>query len=222
MYKYVIFDLDDTLYNERQYVECAMLHVSEYFGEKYGLDVSIVYRELMTILDEKGRGKVFDFFIEKYSITEDVANIVRIYRQTRPHLNLYEDAKETIMTLKRNNVLLGIITDGCSEVQHHKIEGLNIIHFFDDVIVTDDYENAAKPSRLPYSMILNRYPQLNAEECIYVGDNPNKDFMGARAIGMATARIVREKGDYMKIQVSKDKEADYSIKNLTEILEMMN
>ncbi len=221
MLRCVIFDLDDTLYNERHYVESAMLRVAEYFGQKYEMNIEEVYQELMQILDEKGRGKIFNIFMDNHAIEENVADIVQIYRDTKPRLSLYQDAEETITELKKKGILLGIITDGCSKVQHRKIDGLQIRGLFDEVIVTDDYEQAAKPSTLPYCMILDRHPQLKPEECIYIGDNPNKDFMGAREVGMATARIIRAVGDHMKTRVSEEKEADFRLKSLTELLGMI-
>ncbi len=222
MYKCVIFDLDDTLYNERQYVESAMLHVAEYFAQKYAMHTKDVHQELLQILDEKGRGKIFNLFMENHGIEENIAEIVQVYRDTTPVLDLYQDAEETIQKLRQKGILLGIITDGCSKVQHHKIEGLQIEKLFDDVIVTDDYEQAAKPSEIPYRMILNNHPQLTASECIYIGDNPTKDFIGARRVGMATARIIRELGDHMQTQVAREIEADFCIESLTDILDRIN
>ena len=218
MIKCVIFDLDDTLYNERTYVECAMLNVSGYFHQKYGLDTDNVYAELMCILDKSGRGKVFDEFMAKHDIDEDVMNIVSVYRDTRPSLELYDDARDIIDELRSRNILLGIITDGCSQVQHNKVSGLNIWEIFDDIVITDDYDNAAKPSTVPYKMILEKHKNINASECIYIGDNPNKDFVGAKELGMATARIIRNVGQHMNTQVSADLEADISIHSLLEIL----
>lgn len=218
MIKCVIFDLDDTLYNERTYVECAMFNVSGYFHQKYGLDTDKVYEELMCILDKSGRGKVFDEFMAKHDIDEDVMNIVGVYRDTRPSLDLYDDARDIIDELRSRNILLGIITDGCSQVQHNKVSGLNIWEIFDDIVITDDYDNAAKPSTVPYKLILEKHKNINADECIYIGDNPNKDFVGAKELGMATARIIRNVGQHMNTQVSADLEADISIHSLLEIL----
>lgn len=218
MIKCVIFDLDDTLYNERTYVECAMLNVAEYFHKKYGFDKEEAYAELIHILDERGRGRVFDEFMKMHNIDEEVMNVVEVYRDTRPSLNLYNDARDVINELKSRNILLGIITDGCSRVQHNKVSGLNIEEKFDDIIITDDYENAAKPSIIPYKMILEKHSNISADECIYIGDNPNKDFIGAKKLGMATARIIREAGMHMNTKVSSESEADIIIHSLMEVL----
>lgn len=221
MIKCVIFDLDDTLYNERTYVEGAMLNVAEHFHNKYGLNKDKSYTELIHILDEKGRGRVFDEFMEMHNIDEEVMNVVGVYRDTRPSLELYDDARDVINELKNRNILLGIITDGCSKVQHNKISGLNIQEMFDDIIITDDYDNAAKPSIVPYKMILENHNNISAGECIYIGDNPNKDFIGAKKLGMETARIVRDAGMHMNTKVSAESEADIIIHSLMEVLNII-
>lgn len=219
MFKCVIFDLDDTLYRERDYVVCAMQNVAGYFQKKYGLNVEKTSEELMEILDEYGRGKVFDIFLQHHRIQDNVAHILQVYRNTKPTLHLYDDAKKLIAELRRKGIILGVITDGCSKVQHHKIDALNICQDFDDIIVTDDYESAMKPSTVSYRMILEKYPDISAEDCVYIGDNPKKDFIGARAVGMATMRIIRESGEHMQVRVPQEIEADICIHSLMEVLE---
>lgn len=217
MIKGVIFDLDDTLYNERTYVESAMKCVADYFAFYWNMDAGQVYLELMELLDANGRGKVFDLFLARHEIVENVKKIVEVYRNTAPQLMLYEDAAAVIEALRSYHIPMAIITDGCSKVQHNKVAGLNIIDKFDEIIITDDYENAAKPSEKPYKMASEKLG-LQPSECIYIGDNPEKDFVGARAVGMHTARIVRPVGDHMTATARMGYEAEFIIHSLTEIL----
>ena len=218
MKKCIIFDLDDTLYNERQYVECAMRHVAEYIGDTFGMSVDGIYKELIDLLDAHGRGAVFDTFIERHGIEASVQSWVVKYRETKPVLILYEDAELLLQELKRCGIKTAIITDGCRTVQHNKIQALHLQERIDEIIVTDDYDNIAKPSVVPYQMILQRIDGIKPDECIYIGDNPKKDFIGARAAGMMTARIVREIGDNMKLIPENGYEADVTIRNLMDLL----
>lgn len=217
MIKCVIFDLDDTLYNERMYVESAMNNVSEYLSEKFGLDKKEIYDKFISTLDLKGRGKIFDICIAEYGIDESVNKLVQVYRDTKPQLLLYEDAERIIKVLKDKNIKTALITDGCSKVQHSKIAALNLENIIDEIIVTDDYEGAAKPSTVPFKMVLSRMNGINAKHCIYIGDNPRKDFIGAREVGMKTARIIRALGDNMRLKAADGFEADIIIHDLTEI-----
>ena len=62
---------------------------------------------------------------------------------------------------------------------------------------------------------------VKANECIYVGDNPNKDFIGAKELGMKTIRIIRKNGDHINTFLDNAHEADYIIKNLYELKELL-
>lgn len=217
----VIFDLDDTLYNERTYVESAMKNVAEYLSDKFMPDSEEIFTRLIDILNSEGRGHIFDTLLAEYKIDEKVSKLVEVYRDTKPQLNLYEDGEKLIKELKKRKIKTAIITDGCSKVQHNKITALNLDKIIDEIVVTDDYEGAAKPSTVPYEMVLLRMHGIEADKCIYIGDNPTKDFIGAGKIGMQTARIIRNAGDYMKLQAEEGFGADITIHNLMEIVDYM-
>lgn len=216
--KCVIFDLDDTLYSEITYVKQAFKNVAVYLSEKNNISFEILYERMLELLDKNGRGQIFNDIIEEYSIKENPKKLVEIYRATMPSLKLYEDARQCINLLKNKNIKLAIITDGCSQVQHNKINGLGLEEIMDCIIVTDDYENAAKPSTIPYKMIMEKL-EINApEDCVYIGDNPKKDFVGAREVGMHTARIIRSEGMFMHLEADEGYEADDVVDNLEKII----
>ncbi|MGL4452585.1 MAG: HAD family hydrolase [Sarcina sp.] len=217
MVKVIIFDLDDTLYNERTYVFAAFKNVANYISEKYGLDSEEIYKRIIKIFYEFGRGKIFNLICEEYKLDENIKDLVEIYRNTYPEgIELYEDAKEFIKNAKAKGYKLGIITDGMSKVQWNKIKALELEKCIDKIVVSDDLgrENW-KPSIVPYKEILN-YFEFEPKEAVYIGDNPNKDFIGARNLGLQTVRIIREEGDHMKTILGEEYEADRKINLLSE------
>jgi putative hydrolase of the HAD superfamily len=64
------------------------------------------------------------------------------------------------------------------------------------------------------------YLRLDFSDCVYIGDNPNKDFITARKLGMGTVRIVRDVGDHMQTRLGKEYEADAVIYSLTELIKL--
>jgi len=58
-------------------------------------------------------------------------------------------------------------------------------------------------------------------EAMYIGDNPQKDFIGAKGLGMKTIRIIRENGDHMQDKVDAEYEADTSVHDLRDIKQIM-
>ena len=216
----VIFDLDDTLYNELDYVKCAMKNVANYIEDKHNLDRKVIYNRCIELLHNNGRGKIFDTIISENKIDEAASKLVEIYRNTKPQIHLYEDAIEYINYLKENQIYTAVITDGCSKVQHNKISALYLESLVDEIIITDDLKNGAKPSTLSYEIILKVFGIDTPKDCIYIGDNPKKDFIGAKKLGMNTARIIRPFGDNMKLEAKSEYDGKYHINLLTDLMKI--
>ncbi|WP_459478710.1 HAD family hydrolase [Clostridium saccharoperbutylacetonicum] len=217
MIKTLIFDLDDTLYYEKEYVLGAFKEVAYYLGNKCGKDEEKLHIRMKEILEDSGRGKIFNIICEENDFKEDIKDLVDIYRNSKPKLELYDDSKEFLIWAREKGYKLGIITDGCSKVQWNKVKALRVEQLVDKIILTDDLgKEFWKPHKKSYSDMIS-YFNINENEGIYVGDNPNKDFIGARKLGMRTIRIIREKGDHIKTFLDKEYEADNNITNLMEL-----
>lgn len=229
MIKTIIFDLDDTLYNERDFVYGAFREVCIYLSKTFNKDYEKLYKDTIEILNIYGRGKIFNILCDKYNISEDVNNLVNVYRNAKPQLQLYEDAFFILRKLNKgfedenpNKCKLGLITDGKAEVQWNKIKALNLQQYMDKIIVTDDYGmDFWKPNEFSYREMMRCF-NSTAEECVYIGDNPNKDFVGARNVGMHTVRVIRKTGDHMNTFLDKEYEADFNIKSLKELDNIIN
>ncbi|WP_394903130.1 HAD family hydrolase [Clostridium butyricum] len=221
MIKCFIFDLDDTLYYEKMYVLEAFKNVCRYISKKNNKDINKLYKECVDILDEYGRGRVFNILCENNNLKEDISKLVSIYRHTEPKLELYLDSIEFIEYIKYKSMKTGIITDGCSKVQWNKIRALGLERVIDKIIVTNDYgQGFSKPNKKSYIDIIEHF-NVKPEESVYIGDNPTKDFIGAKEIGMKTIRIIRNTGDHINKKVTLEYEADKIITNLLELKEYL-
>lgn len=221
MIKLVIFDLDDTLYNEFQFVENGFKEVAKYLSNKYAIQVDELYNVMIEFLNKYGRGSIFNRMCEKYNFNEKIMNLVEIYRNAKGKFKLYDDSREVLKKLKYN-YKLGIITDGKASVQWSKIKCLGIENYFDKIIVTDDFGREYwKPHEYSYRKMLE-YFDCKPHEAVYIGDNPVKDFIGARKVGLYTVRIIRECGDNMKLREEKGYEADFTISNLNELIDIIH
>lgn len=221
MIKVLIFDLDDTLYYEKEYVLGAFKEVAYYLGNKYEKSEENLYARMKEILEESGRGKIFDVICEENNFSEDIKNLVEIYRDSKPKLEIYNDSKEVLNWAREQGYKLGVITDGCSKVQWNKIKALNLENFMDKIIVTDDLgKEFWKPHKKSYIDIME-YFNTSKAECVYIGDNPSKDFIGAKKLGLKTIRIIRENGDHIKVLLNEEYEADINIVSLLELKELL-
>jgi putative hydrolase of the HAD superfamily len=136
---------------------------------------------------------VFDNTIEAMGISLDrfpILELVRVYREHLPSIRLFPDAKSWL-TGNQGRYLTGIITDGFSLSQRRKVIALEIETRISAVVYSDDFGSAFwKPHSRPYLEIQSRLG-LRPEDLVYVGDNPTKDFKGARDAGWHSVRIRR-------------------------------
>jgi len=230
--KAVIFDLDDTLYNEKDFVYSGFKAVARYLANGYGLNKEELLLQMQRLLCDEGRGKIFDRVLQdKRLSTSLVSKLVEVYRRHKPELSLYPDAREILRDLKISawesapetapdlnfEVKLGLITDGAAGVQWNKIKALGLEDIMDIIIVTDDYGSECwKPSPVPYQKVMDKLG-ISFESCIYVGDNPEKDFVTARKLGWHTVRIRRPGGMCFEMEKSTVYEADFNISDLCQL-----
>lgn len=221
--KAYIFDLDYTLFDEMQFFNAGMRDVAEYVSEKYNIPADEVFEFCTDSVKKEGRGKTFNHLCERYSLDEDVKKLVEIYRNTRPELKLYDDAIQILYALLNEGKLIGIITDGNAKVQEAKVRLLGLFDIIDililpDALVINGETHFTKPNPVVYETCLERL-RVKPEEAVYIGDNPLKDFAGARKIGMKTVQILRNDGMFTDVKApSKEYEADLVIESLTDLL----
>lgn len=263
MIKAVLFDLDDTLYCEYDYVDQAFRSVAEKIcselekktqlnlaerdaceseNEKASLEeaseeeaagvaesysVNNIHRRMWELLEENGRGRIFDDICAEYGVKIPISELVSVYRSTKPILRLYPDAEQILIYLQDKKIMTGLITDGCSQVQHAKIDAIAMLRSMDVILATDDLgkdetgKPYCKPNPYVYQYCLEKLG-CEPSEAVYVGDNPAKDFHGARSLGMKTVRIVRMEGDHMKDIAEEGKEADHVIHTLLELEDLVS
>ena len=82
----------------------------------------------------------------------------------------------------------------------------------------DGEKKLSKPNEIVYETCLKEL-NVKSNEAVYIGDNPLKDFIGAKKIGMKTVRIIRDKGMFMKETApSEEYKADITVKDLRELI----
>lgn len=192
--KAILFDLDDTLYDEMTFVTGGFSTVARYLAIRYHLPEPELFATLMNLLAEEGRGKIFDRILQQHSLytPERVQELVNLYRTHPPELNLFPDAPLALVGLRRQGFKLGLITDGMHRVQKSKVAALGMQELVDLVIYTDDLGRQFwKPHPAAFRLAV---AALGARpgEAVYVGNDPAKDFTGPSLIAMPSVQIRRE------------------------------
>lgn len=223
MIKAIIFDLDDTLISEKEFVGSGFLAVSKYVSSKTRTYTTEYLLETLQVLHKISSDKVFNRMNEKLGLGADISvkELVDVYRNHKPRISLYEDVLPVIKKLKEQNYKLGIITDGYLETQKNKIDSLNIREIFDEIIITDELgRDFWKPSPVPYELMSKRL-NIDYSEMMYIGDNPKKDFYISSIYPVITLRINRL-GYYNNIEYYKGIKENFEIDSLSQIFNILN
>jgi putative hydrolase of the HAD superfamily len=221
-FKAVIFDLDDTLYPEMDYVISGFKVVSKYVSKKINKESEQVFNKLLKLFEED-RKNVFNRLLEHYDIDQElVKECIDLYRNHFPGIKLNKEIGGLLQVLKENRFKIGIITDGRPEGQWKKIKALGLEKYCDYIIVTDELGGIEyrKPCEIPYKKMLQELG-IQAQETIYVGDNPAKDFITANKLGMFTIMFKNNKGLYSNINVSNEYLAKTTVNEIIEIKELL-
>lgn len=222
MIKLVIFDLDDTLYPEEQFVKSGFWVVALELSKWTNEPPSKIFSSLERIQRLSSK-MVFDRILKEYGIysSKNVEKLVEIYRAHEPNLTLYEDAEKTIRTLKKRGKKLGLISDGYYYVQKRKVEVLGLESLFDIIVLTDQWgKKYWKPHPRAFKVILENI-SVKPSESVYVGDNLQKDFLASRKMGIYSIHIKRPSGIYKNEIPPLGGEANIEVKTLEEIINLI-
>ena len=213
-YKGVVFDLDYTLYDEHKY----FFSVFEDFCDKTKYNGKLKQME-RSFLFLRQRSKdilgdilsVNEFEQDKLKLLKD--ELFRIYISINVNIKPYEDAILLLNSQKTKDLKLGILTNGVIEAQRNKIKCLSLTDYFDEIFFARQLgKGLEKPNRGAFEEIAERL-KIPAPELIFIGDNPNTDFKGAKEIGGFTVRLKR--GVYSNVPINEF--VDVEIEDLSKI-----
>jgi putative hydrolase of the HAD superfamily len=196
--------------------------VAQHLQERAGLDSSACYETAKTLYGEGGRKDVFNVLLEEFGVPEalvSVSDLVSLYREHKPGGNyrLYDDVP-ACLPFFNGHYRCALLTDGCLQQQKNKIEALGIESLFFPIHINEDRE-FFKPHPHSYLGIIDAW-QVEPASITVVGDNPAKDFITPAKMGMTTVRI-RRHGVYSRSIGKKEGRAEFSVKDLHELRELM-
>ncbi len=222
--KAVIFDIDDTLISEYDYVLSGYRAVAEKLASDgdTGLGSEEIYNELKDLSKESFL-RIYNRLFKKLGLEEKedrIKELVYIYQNHDPDIRLYDDVDKTLTELKKRGCALGVISDGEPQRQRRKLKVCDAERYFDFVIITDELGGVEyrKPDDRSYRLMSSRLGTA-FEDMIYVGDNPSKDFCVKKIIPIRTARIIRPHGIYADREYMDGIKEDYRLESLYDITE---
>ena len=190
----VVFDLDDTLFLEREYVRSGFEAVGDWVSQNLGLPD---FTDRAWSVFESGlRGCIFDEALLASGRNPTpllIEQMVTVYRTHWPRISVLPDAAGCLSSF-HGSAVLALISDGPPDSQRQKVNALRVAHYFEMVILTGVWGSAfSKPHLRAFNLVQST---LNPPDgrFIYVATNPEKDFVAPAALGWLTVRVRRPGG----------------------------
>jgi putative hydrolase of the HAD superfamily len=190
---HVIFDLDDTLYPERQYALGGFAAVGAWAEREFGAPG--IAARLTQLLDLGHLGAAF-----RMALAEQIPDFndthlrtaMKAYADHTPALTMFDDAAAALEYWAGTS--LGLITDGNPKTQASKVSALGLTPRFAKIVLTGALAPKGemhKPHRRAYEIIEATQRKSADDHFVYIGDNPKKDFLAPNAMGWTTVLVDR-------------------------------
>ena len=183
----VVFDMDDTLFFERDFVRSGYRAVCRHLAREGRLDdPDRAFRWLWERFEGGKASGAYDALGRRFSLglsPADVQSLVAVYRTHEPRISPIAGVRDILEDLRRAGVHTALITDGPAVMQRGKFDALGLAAWMDHAVFTAELPaGGAKPSAAAYHVVQDRF-QAKPDRCVYVADNPAKDFVAPNALG---------------------------------------
>lgn len=180
---HIVFDLDDTLYKEIDFVKSAYIYINKYIRSRFGIDF---FSQIQECIDDGIN--FYDYIISKlhHKHNFSIEKYLELYRFHYPKLSLSTDTSEFLNNISERKIGFSIITDGRSISQNNKIKALGLSHLAQNIIISEEtgYE---KPHVNNFKIIEKIYPD---KKLLYVADNTSKDFLAPNTLKWDTVCLL--------------------------------
>jgi putative hydrolase of the HAD superfamily len=216
----IVFDLDDTLYAERDFAISGFRACERWLEETHG--VGGIVEEMTRLLDAGHMRSLFEIVLEAkvpLKAKADIDAFIDVYRYHDPEIALYPDAQWALDHFCRSGPI-GLITDGQHEVQSSKVRALEIAHHFQHIVYTGALGGRAysKPHPLSYEQMEAALGGAGEDRrFVYVGDNPAKDFVTPNARGWISVQVHRPMRIHARAQTAPGGAAQHEIHSLEDL-----
>ncbi|MFH1261537.1 MAG: HAD-IA family hydrolase [Candidatus Micrarchaeota archaeon] len=218
--KAIIFDLDNTLIDFLTFKkETAKVAATAMVREGLPLTEIQTYGKIFSVYDEKGIDyqKTFRDVIEPFGFDVNKAERIQqaaIVTYLKRKFEVLKPYPMVYLTLEklRKRYKLAIVTVAPRNKAWQRLVFTNLQNEFDIVISKDDAEEKKESG---FDIAAQRLG-FAAEECMYVGDNAERDILQAKEIGMKTCWA-----KYGSMRKTSETKADFEIDRFEDLLKII-
>lgn len=216
----VVFDMDDTLYDELDYCRSGFKAAGKFITDSFkGIQATQAFESLWTEFNGGNRTRTFNAALDALGVSYDekyIAELVKCYRNHAPEITLPDESRSVLEELSKDYDL-ALLSDGFMPAQRLKAQALGVEKFFKCIIFTEELGRKFwKPSTVGFEKIIGALG-ANPRTTVYVGDNAVKDFIAPNKLGFISIQLVRPCGIHRQPAPDPSGKARYLINNITEL-----
>ncbi|MDO5088294.1 MAG: YjjG family noncanonical pyrimidine nucleotidase [Leptotrichiaceae bacterium] len=224
MYRIILIDIDDTLFDYAQAEKYAIKKVFEDFGyfndaknekkyekikNEYKIINGMLWKEFEkgNIKSDELKVKRFEILFEKMKLNYDTADFAKQYLKRLSEGTFLFDESEGLCRYLYGKYKIAVITNGMKEVQYSRVENSKIGKYISKITVSDDI-GISKPDKEIFEYTLKELGHQNKSDVIMIGDSLTADIQGGINFGIDTCWVnlknkKKEKGIEPKYTVEK-------------------
>jgi len=216
----VLLDLDDTLCDSEGLTPIRLQAVHEALADS--VDPTLLSEVMREALNWDSVGVPGRFrnrmsrMAERLDLDDEATQFMRsVYNKVlMDNLTLYDGVDETLSWLGAR-FKLGLVTNGPTDLQRGKIDVLGLENRFGCIAIGGEV-GAHKPDPKIFQHCLDEL-NVEAAECIYIGDRTEADVVGARNMGIVAIRIRKS----YPFPMDDEPAPDYFLDSVNELPDLM-
>jgi putative hydrolase of the HAD superfamily len=197
----VVFDYDNTLVNETYWIKKRWEKTNDFVEKKYNLiNYSKAFWKNFYSQDQTLKTNIVDKTLSDVDANiSSVNEIVRFFKEVIVEERLIKHSLECLGHLKKNNYLIGLITNGKRLTHENRLKKANLFQLFDIILYGD---KTPKPSTRPFIKCADEL-NIDLNNMVYVGDDYINDYLASQSAGCIPILFDCEKSFTSKYQCNK-------------------
>jgi HAD superfamily hydrolase (TIGR01549 family) len=183
-YKIFIFDLDNTLYNEKDYLFEGYRFIAEYVSSHSNYKQDEIFSYLRNEFILNGHKHLFDKLNQKFILNIGLDHYLHILRKfkTPVKFQLFPEMLDLLQNLQNGNKIVYIATNGNRIQQENKISSIDwggLINGI-NIVYCNDFEPKPSPVSLQHIIAVEK---VTPEDVVFIGDS-DTDKIAAEGAGI--------------------------------------
>lgn len=195
IYKFLLFDLDDTIFDFQEAENTALtamfaslkIELTSNLRQQYHL-----YNQ--SLWEQYERGQItkaelfqvrFDTFFKKMNLPDPGINLDKLYRGKLADQHQLLPRAEPLLAQLAKNYRLYAVTNGITNTQLKRMAEARIDRYFDNVFISEQIGHQ-KPKKLFFDYVFAHIPNFQRQQALIIGDSLSADILGGVNAGVDT------------------------------------